>query len=195
MSFTLWHRTMAGCALALSVSLSVHAAPAASPFAISITPIGTYATGIFDKSSAEIVAHDPKTQRLFVVNAESGRIDVLSIVAPDAPTLLFSVDLGTVFPNGLGVVNSVDVYKGVVAAAVEAVPKTDPGRVVFFDAASPDGLVFLADVEVGALPDALTFTPDGKRVLVANEGEPNDDYTIDPEGSVSIIDLPTDIAS
>jgi hypothetical protein len=183
----------AGVVLALGLGSAAQAAPAASPFAISITPIGTYATGIFDKSSAEIVAHDPKTQRLFVVNAESGRIDVLSIVAPDSPTLLFSVDLGAVFLNGQGVVNSVDVHKGVVAAAVEAVPKTDPGRVVFFDAASPDGLVFLADVEVGALPDAVTFTPDGKRVLVANEGEPNDDYTIDPEGSVSIIELPNDI--
>jgi hypothetical protein len=183
----------AGTALAIGHAGFAQAAPAKSPFSISIEPIGTYATGIFDKSSAEIVAHDPKTQRLFVVNAETGRIDVLSILAPDAPTLLFSVDLGAVFPNGQGIVNSVAVYKGLVAAAVEAAPKTDPGRVVFFDAASPDGLVFLADVEVGALPDAVTFTPDGKRVLVANEGEPNDDYTIDPEGSVSIIELPNDI--
>jgi DNA-binding beta-propeller fold protein YncE len=171
--------------LACGISAHAVAAPAASPFAISIVPIGTYATGIFDKSAAEIVAHDPKTQRLFVVNAESGDVDVLDILAPHAPTLLFSVALG-------GTVNSVAVYKGLAAAAVQADPKTDPGKVVFFDAAG-NGDVVLAEVEVGALPDALTFTPDGKRVLVANEGEPNDDYTIDPEGSVSIIDLPNDI--
>jgi hypothetical protein len=57
--------------------------------------------------------------------------------------------------------------------------------VAFYDT---DGK-FLSAVKVGALPDMLTFTPDGKWVLVANEGEPNRDYTVDPEGSVSIIDM------
>jgi hypothetical protein len=42
---------------------------------------------------------------------------------------------------------------------------------------------------IGSQPDMLTFTPDGQTVLVANEGEPSDDYQTDPEGSISIIDV------
>ena len=177
-------RLLAGMALALGTSLSAHAAPAASPFAISLSPLGTYATGVFAESAAEIVAHDPQTQRLFVVNAQSGNVDVLDIRVPAAPVKLFSLDLG-------GIVNSVAVHGGLAVAAVEASPKTDPGLAVFFDA---QGTV-LASVQVGALPDMVTFTPDGKRVLVANEGEPNDAYDVDPEGTVSIIDLPADLGA
>lgn len=47
---------------------------------------------------------------------------------------------------------------------------------------------FVSAFAVGALPDMLTFTPDGYLLLVANEGEPSDDYTVDPEGSISVID-------
>ena len=92
-------------------------------------------------------------------------------------------------PFGEGV-NSVAVHKGLVAAAVEAKPKQAPGKVVFFDAAGQH----LADVTVGALPDMVTFTPDGRTVLVANEGEPSDDYETDPEGSVSLIDVSGGVA-
>jgi hypothetical protein len=182
MSFTTVSRLTAGCALAIGIGAPAQAGPNGSPPAIAIAPLGTYATGVFAESAAEIVAHDPRSQRLFVVNAQSGNVDVLDIRTPSAPQLLFSVALR-------GVVNSVAVHKGLIVAAVEADPKTNPGKAVFFNA---DGKL-LASVEVGALPDMVTFTPDGKRVLVANEGEPNDDYIVDPEGSVSIIDLPRNI--
>src|SRR5690606_5233956 len=77
------------------------------------------------------------------------------------------------------------------AIAAEGAEKTDPGYVLF---ANPAGEI-LGTVEVGALPDQLIFTPDGTKLLTANEGEPNDDYSIDPEGSVSIITIGDDVAS
>jgi len=143
--------------------------------------LGTYATGIFDEGAAEIVAHDPGTQRLFFVNADAGTVDVLDINDPTQPMLINQIDLAD-FGDGA---NSVDIFNGIVAVAVEADESTDPGQVVFLDT---DGNV-LNNVTVGVLPDMVTFANEGSVLLVANEGEPNDDYDVDPEGSVSIVDL------
>ena len=157
---------------------------------IDVQPLGTYQSGIFDESAAEIVAHDPNTQRLYVVNADSGNIDVLDINNPSHPTRIFQIDIAN-YGNSA---NSVDVYNSVVAVAVESDPKQLPGKVVFFN---QDG-EFLNVVTVGALPDMLTFTPNGQYLLVANEGEP-DEYCApgeagDPEGSVSVIGLMNGVA-
>ena len=165
------------------------AAAAGSPYSpkLTLTPIGTYASGIFAESAAEIVAFDPRTERTFVVNAQASTVDVLDISDPSVPTLYASIDVTQARPGtALGAANSVAIARGIVAVAIEADPKTDPGVVAFYDSQS---LNLLGTVDVGALPDMLTFTADGKTVLVANEGEPNDDYTIDPEGSVSVVDL------
>ncbi|MBE2214183.1 MAG: esterase-like activity of phytase family protein [Opitutaceae bacterium] len=151
--------------------------------ALEIERLGTYAAGIFgdEISGAEISAHDPRTQRLFVVNGAQNRVDVVDIRNPAAPTKRFSIDCA---PYG-GQPNSVAVSRGLVAVAVQAVDKTQPGKAVFFDTNGG----YLASVTVGALPDMITFTPNGQFALTANEGEPNADYTVDPEGSVSIIDV------
>ena len=141
--------------------------------------VGSFETGVFDEGAAEIVAYDPFTLQAFFTNSDSNTLGILDLFDPSAPVLVDEIDLS---PFGGGP-NSVAVFDGLVAVAVEADTVTDPGSVVFFDT---DG--FLQDqLTVGALPDMLTFTPDGSKLLVANEGEPDDG--VDPEGSVSIIDL------
>lgn len=148
---------------------------------IRLTPVGTYESGIFNASGAEIVAHDPTNKaRLYVSNSADNAVDVLDISDPASPSKLFSLPLGAFGGN----VNSVAAQGGIVAVAVQATTKTDPGTVALFDGATG---ALLNSVQVGALPDMLTFSPDGKKLLVANEGEPGG--AVNPDGSVSIIDL------
>ncbi len=146
-----------------------------------LTPLGAFATGIFDESAAEIAAYDPATRRLFVVNGNDDAVDVLDIGSPTAPTRSRQIAIS----NLGGGINSVAFHNGILAAAVEAETAQDDGTVAFFDA---DGNL-LGQVTVGPLPDMLAFTPDGNTVLAAIEGEPNDDYSVDPEGAVAVIDI------
>lgn len=147
-----------------------------------LVPLGSYATGIADASGSEIVAYDPTSRRIFSTNAANNTLDILDAQDPSNLALFLSVDMNL---YGTGGINSVAVANGLVAAAVAAEEADAAGQIVFLN---PNGEV-LTSVEAGALPDMLTFTPDGMTILVANEGEPNGDYTVDPEGSISLIDL------
>ena len=155
-----------------------------TPNSIELVKIGRYESGIFGASAAEIPAYDASSQRLFMVNAQKGVVDVLDFKQPTSAKYLQSLDAKKYLANSE--VNSVAVHNGVVALAVQAEDKTQPGIVAFFRA---QDLSFISQVSVGALPDMLTFSPDGQKVLVANEGEPNEGYAVDPEGSVSIINI------
>ncbi len=151
--------------------------------------LGRFNTGLYDSAGAEIPAFCPLTDRLFVINAGPSTVDVINLADPENPVLITTIDC-TLYAN-TGAPNSVAVLNGILAIAIQDGTKTDPGVVVFFNTNETtfDTSTDLNVVTVGALPDMLTFTPDGSRVLVANEGEPNDDYTVDPEGSISIINI------
>ena len=155
--------------------------------AATFTEIGSFDIG--EAGAAEISAFDPKTNKLFTVTNSGAvtKIDILDLSNPAAPTPIGFIDIS---PYG-GVVNSVDVHDGKLAAAVEGFVKTDNGSVVVFKTSDHS---FVKQVTVGALPDMITYTHDGKHILTANEGEPNDPYTIDPLGTVSIISVKDDYA-
>ena len=185
-----WKSLLAG-ALTVALAASALTAPVVrgqdAPPPITISALGTYSTGLLDAAAAEIVAYHAATQRAYVVNGGDKTIDILDVSDPASPTLVRQIDM-TQFGDAA---TSVATFQEIVAVAVPAAEKTDPGAVVFLD---PDGAL-LGQVTVGALPDMLTFTPDGRYVVTANEGEPNAGYSVDPEGSISIIDVSAGVAA
>lgn len=155
------------------------APPPAVASGLRLAHLGSYA--LEKGASAEILAYDALSSRLFVSNLNQNRLEILDFSNPSGITQLKSVYLD-VFG---GHINAVAARDSIVALAIEGEVSTGPGKVVFLD---PDG-IFISAVEVGAMPDMILFSPDGSKVLTANEGEPNQEYTVDPEGSVSIVDI------
>jgi Lamin Tail Domain/Secretion system C-terminal sorting domain len=160
-------------------------APTALP-SITLNHIASFSNGATGSNSAEIVAHDPITQRLFIANSIGGKIDIVNFSNPSAATLVASIPMAP-----YGGINSIAVKNGIVAAAIENTIPENAGKVVFFTTSG----VFISQVNVGAMPDMIVFTNDGNKVLTANEGQPRTDYLVDPEGSVSIVDISGGVAA
>jgi DNA-binding beta-propeller fold protein YncE len=169
---------------------------AGAPADFQASQLGRFETDVFAEGTAEIVAHDPGTQRLFVTNGDNATLDVLDIGAPANPQRVEQLDPTDAFANADGFTH-VEVDDGIIAVGAENSDGTANGRVIFYDAQSLD---VLNTVEVGVLPDNLQFTPDGNRVVTANEGEQIDEDEDgtpeggDPNGSVSIIDIADGVA-
>ena len=174
----------AGLALLVALVAGGERVGGAAQKGIELTPLGAYRTNLFDEGAVEIAAYDPRTRRAFLTFAQQPRVEVVDLSDPMQPTLVDTIDLT---PWGeTAHATSVSVRDGVLAVAVpQGEDDTAPGKALFFDTNG----TLLSQVTVGALPDMITFTPDGDLVLTANEGQPNQAYTFDPEGSVSIIDM------
>ncbi len=144
--------------------------------------VGRFSARFFDLTSTTPPGYDPLSQRLFVPRTDVGRVDVLDLSDPAKPGRLSQFE--TLAAGGTPV--ALDVRKGVVAVALRDLNKTRPGRVAFFTVdAEPIG----DSVVAGVQPNMIAFDARGRTLLVANAGEANDEYTIDPEGSVTLIRL------
>lgn len=148
--------------------------------ALQLNLLSSFSNSITGSNSSEIVVHDPSTQRLYIANSIGGKLDIVNFSNPSSLSLLSSINI-----LGYGNINSVAVKNGTVALAIENTNPQDSGKVVFLD---KDG-VFLNQVNVGMMPDMITFNHSGTKVYTANEGEPNNAYTIDPDGSVSVVNI------
>jgi hypothetical protein len=145
----------------------------------------SFDTGEEGESSAEIVAFDEESDRLFIANSLANTVDVVNFSDPTSPIALMSINFDSV-----GFMNSIAVHDGIVAVALQAPIAQDSGFIAFLNT---DG-EWLNRLTVGALPDMITFNHAGTQIVVACEGEPNDDYTVDPNGAISFIDVDEAIA-
>lgn len=146
--------------------------------ALEMTEIGQFKLGD-GEGYAEMIRYHAPSESLLVTSSETGTIERVSISTPSKMSRIDPLDL-----DG-GNVTAVAVHGDLVAASIKMKPADAPGMVKLFDT----GGTLLATYETRALPDNVAFSPDGRYLLTANEGEPSDDYSVDPEGSFTLIDL------
>lgn len=189
---------------------------------VRVEVVGRFSAGgsdIAGKSAAEIVQFHQTSNSAFAVNSAKNQIEIINLgnlpttqvgspvtdTSLSSSTFTFLAEVDVTVSNNvvetitLGAANSIAIFENTLAIAVEAADKTENGAVLFYQLDNQGVGTFIKAVKVGALPDMVTFSPNGKIVLIANEGEPNSDYSVDPEGSVSIVDftgaMPADIST
>jgi predicted extracellular nuclease/Ca2+-binding RTX toxin-like protein len=147
---------------------------------------GSPATG-----NAEVMSYDASTGRLYVLNTVGDQIDILQISPSGALTLVDEIDLSALTDFGAASEGtSVAVKNGIVAVSYKSATVGSNGHVAFFDT---DGDL-QNTVDVGVGPDMVTFTPDGSKLLVANEAEAVSAVN-NSSGSISIISLAGGVGS
>lgn len=163
-----------------------------------LTHLGSYSTGYSDQDGgvAEIVSYNADNEKFYVVNGKTKTLDIVSLAGLSANgteqslTLDKRVDVSEMIDGfAFGDITSVavDTAHDRIAVAVQAEDYSTPGAILLLDY---DGQ-YLAHYQAGVQPDMITFTPDGNKVLTADEGEPREGYEsgTDPKGSVTIVDL------
>jgi len=174
--------------------------------------VGRYSSGGTPSAPspiAEIVAYHAGSKSLFVTcdtvaePSSFKRIDISSLGTTPLSNPRTSTNLTVAATTSVardvdgggfkaGGVQSLDITGDLLAIAVQASNKTENGVIAFYRLDNRGGATFLRKVTVGSLPDGVAFSPDGRFLVVANEGELSNTFLsdgIDPEGSISIIPI------
>jgi len=190
-------KTLAGRASAPKLTMIGRYAPFAAPYSGSAAErLVAEIVGFHAASKSAFVTVDTTGQRSSFRRIDLAALPTTSLADPTASSSLSAGDTVSVAADvndaqfTAGGVQSLDVSGNLLAIAVQAATKTDPGVVAFYALDASGAATFLKKVTVGALPDGVAFSPDGKQLVVANEGELSNAFAtdgIDPEGSITII--------
>jgi len=150
-------------------------------------------------NGGEIVSYDSVSGKLLTtdsLSATSHAVQMYSISASGALSAGISANLTTVFGGAANISSISSVLAdsrgfGVATVIPLANGASDFGRIAFFSLA--DGSI-LKTLDVGYHPDSVTITPDGTKLLIANEAEYGSTNNAVPEavnrnGSVSVVDI------
>ena len=150
------------------------------------TPAGPFQMGSALKqiasipmTTAEISAFMPEKKVLFVVGGENV-MEIVDMADPTNPQKLNEIKL----PGGA---SSVTVHGDLVAVSLLNNPEWKKGHVQVMRYGKK--LEVLGLHELCYMPDMITFTPDGKNLLVACEGSPDETFSEDPEGGIGVLSV------
>ena len=131
--------------------------PALSANRLGLEVLGSYTTGIFDESAAEIVAYDAASGKVFVTNSDSGSVDVLQLdVAGNLTKINTLAAAGA--PTHVRVWDDAGTSR--IVASVPSAVATDPGKLQVFDMPG----------------SAYSGTPILSEIRIDQAGADNDEY-------------------
>ena len=129
--------------------------------------------------TAEISAFMPGKNKLFVVG-DARVVEVVDLTNPGLPKKVAEKVLS-------GNASSVTVFGDLVAVSLLEDEEWKEGQVQVMRFV--DSLEVLGAYRVCNQPDMVKFSPDGKNLLVACEGSPSRDFSVDPEGGIAILSV------
>lgn len=174
--------------------------------------LSSYSTGKIDPEDpsggvAEIVAFNADKNYIYIVSGETQELTIVKLKSDGTCELFKDLKISeilakeNIFADDLTSVSYCPISKKV-AIAVQHEDYKEDGFIVILDS---DGN-YEKYYNAGCQPDMVTFSPDGKYIFTANEGEPRAGYEklddagsefedpVDPKGSVTVVKLETNEA-